>query len=96
MAQRDVSLKREPAYIAGADTAARGREFESDERALAREQAEADSSNPDWDLASRITTAVGALERGVPAEIVRKTYGDRVFAAAVARRPSRPVAHAAR
>ena len=95
MAQRDVSLKREPAYTAGADTAARGREFESDERALAREQAEADSCNHEWDFASRITTAVGALERGIPADIVRKTYGEKVFAAAIARRPSRTPAHAA-
>jgi hypothetical protein len=49
---------------------------------LEREQADADSRTPDWDLAARITTARGALARGVPAEIVRKTYGEKVFAAA--------------
>jgi hypothetical protein len=54
------------------------------ERVLEREQAKADACTPDWDLASRITTAQGALKRGVPAEIVRKTYGGRVFAAAIA------------
>jgi hypothetical protein len=32
---------------------------------LAREQAEADSRDPDWDSASRITTAVATLERAV-------------------------------
>jgi hypothetical protein len=50
---------------------------------LEREQADADSRTPpDWDLAARITTARGAFARGVPAEIVRKTYGEKVFAAA--------------
>lgn len=63
--------------------------------ALAREQAEADLRNPDWDLVSRIATAVSALEEGVPAEIVRKAYGEKVFAAATASRSSPVLAHAA-
>jgi hypothetical protein len=88
-------LKREAAFAAAADTAAHRREFETGESALAREQAEADSCNHEWDFASRITTAVGALERGIPADIVRKTYGEKVLAAAIARRPSRISAHSA-
>jgi hypothetical protein len=59
-------------------------EFESAESALEREQAEADAHTPDWDLVSRITTARGALAHGVPPEIVRKAYGEQVFAAATA------------
>ena len=70
-------------------------EFESAECALEREQAEADARTPDWDLASRITTARGALERGVPPEIVRKTYGEQVFAAATAQLNESATAHAA-
>ena len=97
MAQREISLGREHerACEAEARVKTRGRGYESAESALAREQAEADARTPDWDLASRITTAQGALERGVPAEIVRKTYGERVFAAATYRRNSRELAHAA-
>ena len=59
-------------------------EFESAESALEREQAEADAHTPDWDLVSRITTARGALEYGVPPEIVRKACGEQVFAGATA------------
>jgi hypothetical protein len=70
-------------------------EFESAECALEREQAEADARTPDWDLASRITTARGALERGVPPEVVRDTYGEQVFAAATAEIKERDIAHAA-
>jgi hypothetical protein len=95
MAQRDVSLDRDRARAAEAHVKARAPGFESAESALAREQAEADARTPDWDLASRITTAQGALERGVPAEIVRKTYGERVFAAATARLNLHELAHAA-
>jgi hypothetical protein len=95
MAQRDATLKHEVAYTAGANPASRGREFVSDETVLAREQAEADLRNPNWDLVSRIATAVSALEEGVPAEIVRKAYGEKVFAAATASRSSPVLAHAA-
>jgi len=69
--------------------------FESAESALEREQAEADARTLDWDLASRISTAQGALERGVPAESVRRTYGNEVFAAATAQRNKRELADAA-
>ena len=68
--------------------------FERAESAVQREQAEADARNPEWDLASRITTAQGALERGVPAEVVRKAYDEKVFAAATARRGKREHADA--
>lgn len=85
MTPRDDSLSND-ADAGGENAAASGGKFETDERALAREQAAADSRSPAWDLASRIEAAIGALERGVPAEIVRKTYGDKVFAEAIARR----------
>ena len=60
-------------------------EFENAECALEREQAEADAHTPDWDLSSRIATARAALESGVPPEIERKAYGEKVFAAATAK-----------
>jgi hypothetical protein len=89
-----MSLKRDSAHVQGkrvkADVG-----FESAESALEREQADSDARTPDWDLASRITTARAALARGVPAEIVRKTYGEKVFAAATAERNERKIAHAA-
>jgi len=69
-------------------------EFESAEYALERERAEADVHTPDWDLPSRITTARGALERGVPPEIIRKAHGEQVFAAAVAQLHERQIAGA--
>jgi hypothetical protein len=69
--------------------------FESAERALEREQADADVHTPEWDFASRITTARGALERGVPAEVVRKAFGEQIFAAASAQRTERELIHAA-
>ena len=59
-------------------------EYESAESALEREQEEADAHTPDWDLVSRITTARGALAHGIPREIVRKAWGEQVFAAATA------------
>jgi hypothetical protein len=92
MSERHLTLKRESAPAQGAR--AKATRFESAESALEREQAQADAQNPDWDLASRITTAQGALERGVPPEVVRKTYGDKVFAAATAERNKRELAHA--
>lgn len=69
-------------------------EFESAECALEREQTEADARTPDWDLASRISTAREALGTGVPPEIVRNTYGEKVFAAATAQLHEREIAHA--
>jgi hypothetical protein len=60
-------------------------EFESAECALEREQAEADTRTPDSDLSSRRA----ALENGVPPEIVRKAYGEKVFAAATTKRNER-------
>jgi hypothetical protein len=93
MAQRNVSLKHDSVLVHGAHVKA-DVGFESAESALEREQAEADARTPDWDLASRITTARGALERGVPAEIVRKAYGEQVYAAAAAQVLEREIAHA--
>ncbi len=92
MSERPLTLKREAATARGAR--ATPTRFESAESALEREQALADAQNPDWDLASRISTAQGALERGVPPEVVRKTYGDKIFADATARRKQRELAHA--
>jgi hypothetical protein len=93
MAERSVSVKR------GAHTGKRANtdvaEFENAESALAREQADADARTPDWDLASRISTARAALERGVPAEVVRKAYGEKVFTAITAERQKQKLAHAA-
>jgi hypothetical protein len=86
-----VSLKRNSVQVQGTRVKAEV-EFESAECALEREQAEADARTPDWDLPSRITTARGALERGVPPEIVRKAYGERVFAAATAQLHEREIA----
>jgi hypothetical protein len=88
-----VSFKRNSVQVQGTRVKAEV-EFESAECALEREQAEADARTPDWDLASRITTARGALERGVPPEIVRNTYGEKVFAAATAQLHEREIAHA--
>jgi hypothetical protein len=86
-----LSLKRNSVQVQGTRVKV---EFESAECALEREQAEADARTPDWDLASRITTARGALERGVPPEIVRNAYGEKVFAAATAELNQRESAHA--
>jgi hypothetical protein len=94
MLERSKALKR---------NAARGAEsraptdvgFESAESALEREQADADVRTPEWDFASRINTARGALERGVPAEVVHKAYGEQIFAAASAQRAERELIHAA-
>jgi hypothetical protein len=61
----------------------RGHEFENADASCAREQAEGDMRIPDWDLAPRITTARGALKRGLPADIVRKAYGERIYLAAI-------------
>jgi hypothetical protein len=93
MAQQNVSLKRDSVQGQGTRVKA-DVEFESAEGALEREQAEADACTPDWDLASRITTARDALARGVPADIVRKTYGQQIFAAATADLNARDIAHA--
>lgn len=82
MTQRNMSSKRYGAHVQGKRVIDDG--FESAECALEREQAAADALTPDWDMASRITTARGALERGVPAVIVRKAYGEKIFAAASA------------
>jgi hypothetical protein len=79
-----MTLKRDSTHVQGT-RATIDDGFESAECALEREQADADTLTPDWDLASRITTARGALERGVPADIVRKAYGEKIFAAASAR-----------
>ena len=91
MAERSLSVKR------GTHTGKRAHtdiaEFETAESALAREQADADARTPDWDLASRISTARAALERGVPAEVVRKAYGEKVFAAVTAQRQKQKLAH---
>jgi hypothetical protein len=43
-------------------------------------------------LASRISTAREALESGVPPEIVRNAYGEKVFAAATGRLHEREIA----
>jgi hypothetical protein len=92
MAERSVTLKR--AAHTG-KRAAVDAEFESAETALAREQADADERTPEWDLTSRISTARAALERGVPAAIVRKAYGEKVFAALTDKRDEQKLAHAA-
>jgi hypothetical protein len=89
-----MSLKRDAAHVQGTRVKAEVG-FESAESALEREQADADARTPDWDLASRIATARAALARGVPAEIVRKTYGEKVFAAATAERNECEIAHSA-
>jgi hypothetical protein len=89
-----LSLKRNSLRVQGTRVKA-DVEFESAECALERAQAEADAHTPDWDLPSRITTARGALERGVPREIIRKAYGERVFAAVVAQLHEREIAGAA-
>jgi hypothetical protein len=89
-----LSLKRNSVQVQGTRVQA-DVEFESAECALEREQAEADAHTPDWDLPSRISTAREALERGVPPEIVRNSYGERVFAAATAQLHEREIAGAA-
>ena len=94
MAQRDLSLTVEQARARGARANDDGRGYENAEVALEREQAELDARSPDWDLASRITTARGALKRGMPPEMVRKAYGERVFLAACDEE-KRAFAHAA-
>lgn len=95
MAHRDLSLQRDSVQAHGTRMKAGVARSESAESVLEQEQAEADARTPDWDLASRISTAQGALERGVLAEIVRKTYGEKVFAVATAQRCERELAHAA-
>jgi hypothetical protein len=82
MTQQNMTSKRDGAHVQGTRVIDDG--FESAECALEREQAAADALTPDWDMASRITTARGALEHGVPAVIVRKAYGEKIFAAASA------------
>jgi len=83
MVQRKVSLKH--GAVHGQVTRVTADvEFESAESALEREQAEAEARRPDWDLASRISTARGALERGGPSEVVRKAYGEQGYVAATA------------
>ena len=94
MTQRNMTSKRDGAHVQGT-RATIDDGFESAECALEREQADADTLTPDWDLASRITTARGALERGVPADIVRKAYGEKIFAAASAHSVEPEIAHAA-
>ena len=89
-----LSLERNSVQVQGTRVKA-DVEFESAECALEREQAEADARTPDWDLASRISTAREALESGVPPEIIRKAYGERVFAAATAQLHEREIAGAA-
>jgi hypothetical protein len=93
MAERSISVKR--GTHAGERTHADTVKFENAESALAREQADADARSPDWDLASRISTARAALERGVPAAVVRQAYGEKVFAALTDKRPKQKLAHAA-
>jgi hypothetical protein len=56
--------------------------FISDEQALADEVALWDVETPDWDRPARITTAVGALERGVPDWVLDVTYGPDIMGAA--------------
>jgi hypothetical protein len=63
-------------------TRALAMQYESAERALSREMEQADRENPEWDLASRISTCAGAIERGVSAKIVRAAYGERIYRAA--------------
>ena len=94
MAQRDMSLTAAQASASDARARTDGHGYESADAALAREQAELDVRTPDWDIASRITTARGALKRGVPADVVRKAYGERVFSAASEQEKNRAVAHA--
>lgn len=80
MTQRKMNSKHGRAAAQGTRaTIADG--FENAECTLEREQANADALTPDWDMASRVTTARGALERGVPADIVRTVYGEQIFAA---------------
>jgi hypothetical protein len=93
VAQRDVMSSKRGAAAQGKSAKADVTRFESAESALEREQASADAHAPDWDLASRISTAQAALARGVPADIVRKMYGAKVFAEATAK--PRELAHAA-
>lgn len=58
------------------------REYESASSALLREMAQADRDSPDWDRASRICTCADALNRGVPARVVRVVYGEAIYRAA--------------
>ncbi len=55
MTQRNMTSKRDGAHVQGTRVIDDG--FESAECALEREQAAADALTPDWDMASRITTA---------------------------------------
>ena len=59
MTQRNMTSKRDGAHVQG--TRVIDDRFESVECALEREQAAADALTPDWDMASRVTTARGAL-----------------------------------
>jgi hypothetical protein len=47
---------------------------------------QAGREDPDWDFESRVTTAAEALQRGVPEDLVRQAYGEKVFAKATADR----------
>ena len=76
----EINLMREGGHVLGT-RASIDDGFEKAEFALEREQADAYALTPNWDMPSRMTTACGALERGVPADIVRKAYGDETFAA---------------
>jgi hypothetical protein len=59
MAKQDSSVSAEQALASDSGVNVRGCRFESAEASLRRQQAEADLRTPDWDLASRITTARG-------------------------------------
>jgi len=95
MAKQDSSVSAEQALASDSGVNVRGCRFESAEASLRREQAEADLRTPDWDLASRITTARGAMKRGVPADTVRKAYGERVYLAAAGQEAESPFSEAA-
>ena len=60
-----------------------GREYVSAEVASARAQAELDRISLAWDFSSRISTARGALKRGMPVDRVREAHGETILAAAI-------------
>ena len=95
MAKQDRSVSAEQAHERDSGINDCCRSFESAEASLVREQAELDLGTPNWDLASRITTARGAMKRGMPAEMVRKAYGERVYLAAAGQEARSPFTEAA-
>ena len=83
MAEHDQSSSGLPADSGTARAEEFGGEYVSEEVALVREQSVLDRIDPAWDFSSRITTARGALKRGMPVDMVRKAYGETVLAAAI-------------